>query len=80
MERSAIVWPRAADLYLYQPGIERSPEKNYLPFRNSLAMEFYYHMRATRVIFFSFRNSRVWNRYAVSRGIIMFLHNYSYSF
>lgn len=21
MERSAIVWPRAADLYLYQPGI-----------------------------------------------------------
>ena len=27
MERSAIVWPRAADLYLYQPGIECSPGK-----------------------------------------------------
>lgn len=24
MERSAIVWPRAADLYLYQPGIAMS--------------------------------------------------------
>lgn len=26
VERSAIVWPRAADLYLYQPGIEHYPE------------------------------------------------------